>query len=38
MNKIKDILCYILFLAAFFFVGSGMLEYCILKLLSLVGW
>ena len=38
MRKVKDFICCLLFVAAFIFVGSGMLECCILKLLSLVGW
>lgn len=38
MRRVKDIIGYTLFLAAFFFVGSGLLECCILKLLALVGW
>ena len=38
MRRVKDIITYTLFLMAFFFVGSGLLECCILKLLSLVGW
>lgn len=38
MNKIKDFICRILFVAAFVFVGSGMLECCVIKLMELVGW
>ena len=38
MNKIKDFICRLLFLLAFVFVGSGMLEGCILKLLEMIGW
>ena len=36
--KVKDIIYSALFIAAFLFVGSGMLEAVILKLLELVGW
>lgn len=36
--KVKDLICHILFVAAFLFVGSGMLECCILKLLEVIGW
>lgn len=38
MNKIKDFICHLLFLLAFVFVCSGMLEAVVLKLLGLVGW
>lgn len=38
MNKVKDFICHLLFVAAFVFVGSGMLEAVVLKLLELVGW
>ena len=38
MNKIKDFIYSFLFLLAFVFVGSGMLECCILKLLEMIGW
>lgn len=38
MNKIKDFIGHLLFLLAFVFVGSGMLECCILKLLEVIGW
>lgn len=38
MNKIKDFVGYLLVTAAFLFIGSGMLEAVILKLLELVGW
>ena len=38
MNKIKDFFCHLLFLAAFVFVASGMLECCLLKLLEVLGW
>lgn len=36
--KIKDFFCHLLFILAFFFVASGMLEAVILRLLELVGW
>ena len=38
MQKIKDIIMATLFIAAFLFVGSGMLECCVIKLMELVGW
>lgn len=38
MNKIKDFICQLLFLMAFVFIGSGMLEACVIKLMELVGW
>lgn len=38
MNKIKDFICHLLFLLAFVFVGSGMLEAVVLKLLEVIGW
>ena len=38
MNKIKDFFCHLLFVLAFVFVASGMLECCILKLLEVLGW
>lgn len=38
MNKVKDFICHLLFLLAFVFVGSGMLEACVIKLMELVGW
>lgn len=38
MNKVKDFICHLLFVAAFVFVASGMLEACVLKLMELVGW
>lgn len=38
MRKVKDFFCHLLFVAAFVFVGSGMLEAVILRLLELVGW
>lgn len=37
MNKIKDFFCHLLFMAAFVFVGSGMLEAVLLKLLEVLG-
>lgn len=37
-QKIKNILGGFLFVAGFLFVGSGMLEAVVLKLLGLVGW
>lgn len=38
MNKAKDIIAHILFVAGFIFIASGMLEAVVLKLLGLVGW
>lgn len=38
MNKIKDFICHLLFVAAFIFVASGMLEAVILRLLEVIGW
>lgn len=38
MKKFGDFMAHFLFVAGFVFVGSGMLEACVLKLLSLVGW
>lgn len=40
MNKrnLRDVLASILFLLAFVFVGSGMFEACVLKLLDILGW
>lgn len=38
MKKIKDFMAHLLFVAAFVFVASGMLEACVIKLLELVGW
>lgn len=38
MNKIKDFIYATLFIAGLLFVGSGMLEAVVLKLMSLVGW
>lgn len=37
-SKVKDLICHILFVSAFIFVASGMLEAVVLKLMSLVGW
>lgn len=37
-EKVKNFLCGLLFVVGFLFIGSGMLECCILKLLGLVGW
>lgn len=37
MRKIKDFMAHLLFILAFFFVASGMLECCILKLLEVLG-
>lgn len=36
--KVKDFLKGLVFVAAFLFIGSGMLEAVVLKLLGLVGW
>ena len=38
MHRVKDFFCHLLFLAAFVFVGSGMFEACVLKLLEVIGW
>lgn len=38
MNKIKDFFAHLLFVVAFVFVASGMLEAVVLRLLGLVGW
>lgn len=38
MNKVKDFFCHLLFVAAFIFVASGMLEAVVLKLMELAGW
>lgn len=38
MKKIKDIAGGLLVTAGFLFVGSGMAEAVLLKLLGLVGW
>ena len=38
MSKFKDFICHLLFLLAFVFVGSGMLEAVVLKLLEVIGW
>ena len=35
--KVKDLICHILFIAGFLFIGSGMAECCILKLLEALG-
>lgn len=35
---VKDLICHVLFIAAFLFVGSGMLEAVVLKLLEVIGW
>ena len=37
MQKIKDFIYATLFIAVFLFVGSGMLECCVIKLMELVG-
>lgn len=37
MRKVKDFFCHLLFILAFFFVASGMLECCVLKLLEVLG-
>lgn len=36
--KVKDLICHILFVAAFLFIGSGMAEAMVLKLLEVIGW
>ena len=38
MRKIKDFMARMLFILAFIFVASGMLEGVVLKLMELVGW
>lgn len=38
MRKVKDFFCHLLFILAFFFAASGMLECCVLKLLEVLGW
>ena len=38
MRKVKDFIYSFLFLAAFFFIGSGAFECCLLKLLEVLGW
>ena len=38
MRKIKDFMAHLLFVAAFIFVASGMLEAVALKLLEALGW
>lgn len=37
MRKIKDFFCHLLFVAAFVFTASGMLEAVVLKLLEVMG-
>ena len=37
MRKFRDLICSIIFILAFIFVGSGMLEACVLALLGLAG-
>lgn len=37
MRKVKDFMAQMLFVAAFFFVASGMLEAVILKILEVLG-
>lgn len=37
MRKVKDFFCHLLFVAAFVFVGSGMLEAVVLKILERMG-
>ena len=38
MRKLRDLIYNILFVLAFVFVASGMLECCVIKLLELSGW
>lgn len=38
MRKIKDFMAHLLFVAAFVFTASGMLEAVVLKLLEVIGW
>lgn len=37
-STVKDFFAHLLFVAAFVFVGSGMLEACVLKLMEVIGW
>ena len=37
-STVKDFVTHLLFVAAFVFVGSGMLECCVIKLLEVIGW
>ena len=37
MRKVKDFVGHLLFILGFIFVGSGMLEACLLKLLEVLG-
>jgi len=37
-EKVKNFLCGLLFVAGLLFIGSGMFEAVVLRLLSLVGW
>ena len=36
-RKLKDFFCHLLLVLGFVFIGSGMLEACILKLLEVLG-
>lgn len=36
--KIKDFFAHLLFVSAFVFVASGMLECCVIKLMEMLGW
>lgn len=36
--KVKDLICSTLFIAAFLFIGSGLFEAVILRLLEVIGW
>lgn len=38
MNKVKDFICHLLFVAAFIFIGSGLFEAVLLRLLEVIGW
>ena len=37
-STVKDFFAHLLFVAAFIFVASGMLEACVIKLLEVIGW
>ena len=37
-EKVKNFLCGLLFVVGFLFIGSGLFEAVILRLLGLVGW
>ena len=37
-NRVKDFICHLILVAGFIFIGSGMLEAVILRLLEVIGW